>query len=101
MGTRIQLQTLLESLLGSRNVYFQPPPSVKMAYPCIVYELSQIDTKHANNRPYRHLRQYQLKLIDRNPDSGLIEKVAALPMCRFDRPYTADNLYHYVFNIYF
>ena len=101
MGTRIQLQSLLETLLESRNVYFQPPPSVKMKYPCIVYSLSDIDTKFADNNPYSNSRRYQLTAIDPNPDSTIPDKLALLPMCIFDRSYTADNLNHYVFNIYF
>lgn len=101
MGTRLQLQTLLEAQLGSRNVYFQPPPSVKMKYPCIVYSLSDIDTKFADNIPYSNKRRYQLTAIDPNPDSVIPDKLALLPMCVFDRSYTADNLNHYVFNIYF
>ena len=101
MGTRLQLQTLLEALLGSRNVYFQPPSTVKMKYPCIVYSLSDIDTKFADNIPYSNKRRYQLTAIDANPDSVIPDKLALLPMCVFDRSYTADNLNHYVFNIYF
>ena len=101
MGTRLQLQTLLEALLGSRNVYFQPPSTVKMKYPCIVYSLSDIDTKFADNIPYSNKRRYQLTAIDPNPDSVIPDKLALLPMCIFDRSYTSDNLNHYVFNIYF
>ena len=101
MGTRIQLQSLLETLLESRNVYFQPPPSVKMKYPCVVYSLSDIDTKFADNNPYSNSRRYQLTAIDQNPDSTIPDELALLPMCIFDRSYTADNLNHYVFNIYF
>lgn len=101
MGTRIQLQSLLEALLVSRNVYFQPPPSVKMKYPCVVYSLSDIDTKFADNNPYSNSRRYQLTAIDPNPDSIIPDKLAWLPMCIFDRSYTSDNLNHYVFNIYF
>lgn len=101
MGTRIQLQSLLETLLGSRNVYFQPPPSVKMKYPCLVYSLSSIDAKFADNKPYSNSRRYQVTAIDPNPDSSIPDKLALLPMCLHDRSYTADNLNHNVFNIYF
>jgi len=33
MGTRLELQNLLENILGSRNVYFQPPENLKLNYP--------------------------------------------------------------------
>jgi hypothetical protein len=98
---RLQLQTMLENLLGSRHVYFQPPENVKMAYPCIVYERSFVDTRFANDNPYSHLLNYKLTVIDKNPDSILPGKVAMLPTCKFERRFTADNLNHDVYNIYY
>lgn len=101
MGQRLQLQTLLEDLLGSRNVYFQPPPTISMQYPAIVYKRDRMDTEFANNKPYKHKKRYQVTVIDRKPDSTIHEKVAELPMCTYDRFYTADNLNHDVFNLFF
>lgn len=101
MGTRLELQIVLEELLGTRNVYFQSTESVKMQYPAIVYSRSNIETRHANDRPYNQSRVYQVTLIDKNPDSKFVDKIAQLPMCRFDRHYKADNLNHDVFTLYF
>lgn len=101
MGQRLDLQTLLEGLLGSRFVYFQPPANVQMQYPCIVYEKDDIDTRFADNKPYRFSKRYQVTVIDRNPDSDIPDKVAALPMTAFSRWFAADNLNHDVFNVYF
>jgi hypothetical protein len=101
MAPRLQLQTLLEALLGSRHVYFQPPPTVKMEYPAIVYSRSHIETNFADNKPYKNKKRYQVTIIDRDPDSDIHEKVAALPLCSYDRFFTADNLNHDVFNLFF
>lgn len=101
MGSRLQLQTLLEGILGSRNVYFQPPATVQMSYPCIVYERDRIDSDYANNRPYRHAKRYSLTVIDRNPDSLIPDKISELPMCSYSTHFTADNLHHDAFSIYF
>lgn len=101
MGKRVQLQELLETLLGSENVYFQPPETVKLIYPCIIYSLSNIDTIFANNKPYQHYPEYLVTVIDKNPDSEIPGKVASLPMCSFDRHYKADNLNHYTYKLYF
>lgn len=101
MASRLRLQTILEGLLGSENVYFQPPSTIRMLYPCIVYQRSYADTKFADNRPYSYQKQYQITVIDKNPDSLIPDKVATLPMCIFDRNFIADNLNHDVFNIYF
>ena len=32
MASRLELQSKFEELLGSRNVYYQPPESIKMSY---------------------------------------------------------------------
>ncbi len=101
MSRRVKLQEILEELLGSKNVYFQPPANVRMAYPCIVYERSKIEVDHADNLPYRLYNLYQVTAIYKNPDSDLPHKIAALPMCSHERPYTVNNLYHDVFNLYF
>lgn len=101
MAQRLELQALLESLLGSRNVYFQPPPSIQMKYPAIVYERDRLEIEHASNKPYKHEKRYQITVIDSDPDSDIPMKVAVLPKCSFDRFFTADNLNHNVFNLYF
>lgn len=95
------LQALLEGILGSRHVYFQPPANVQMQYPCIVYRRDTATTEFAANQPYRYSKRYQVTVIDRNPDSDIPDKVAALPMCTFNRFFVADNLNHDVFNVYF
>lgn len=101
MGSRLDLQVLLETVLGSKNVYFQPPPSVSMKYPAIVYSRMNIDMNYANNFAYSQKLAYKVTVIDRDPDSEFVKKVANLPMCSFDQHYTSDNLNHDVFTIYF
>lgn len=101
MGTRLDLHEIFCSILGSRNVYFQPPETIKINYPCIVYECASNDTRFADNRPYKSIRRYTATIIDKNPDSQLPDKLGGLSLCRLNRVYTADNLNHYVFDIYF
>lgn len=101
MEKRHQLQSILEAVLGSRNVYFQPPEAFKMAYPCIRYERDNAKSVFANNAPYRHTKRYQVTVIDRDPDSAIPDRVAALPLCTFSRHYTADGLNHDVYSLYF
>lgn len=101
MAQRLELQTLLEELIGSSNVYFQPPPSIIMSYPCIVYHRNRAVTEFADNIPYNSKKQYLVTVIDADPDSDIPGKVAKLPSCSFDRFFTADNLNHDVFNLFF
>ena len=101
MAQRLELQALLVDLLGSNNVYFQPPPTVQMVYPCIVYKRDNVQTDFADDKPYSLETRYLVTVIDPNPDSPLHEMLAQLPKCRFDRFYTADNLNHDVFRLFF
>lgn len=99
MAPRLDLQMLLETIVP--NVYFQPPTNVQLVYPCIVYERDSGDTKFADDKPYSHTVRYQIVVIDRDPDSPILAQIAALPMCLFNRFYSADNLNHNVYNLFF
>lgn len=107
MARRLQLHSILCGILGCPErgdecrAYFQPPASIEMEYDCIRYVRSKIGTRYANNRPYQLFDCYQVTVIYRDPDSDLPHKIAMLPMCSHDRHYTADNLNHDVFTIYF
>lgn len=99
MGQRLELQTLLSEL--APNVYFQPPANVQLKYPAIVYQRDNLSTKFADNAPYNHKQRYQVTVIDRNPDSDIPSKLAALPMCNFNRFFVANDLNHDVYTLYF
>lgn len=100
MASRPSLQNLLEEILGSRNTYFQPPESIRMNYPAIVYSLGTIDKLHANDDSYKFLTAYDVTLIDKNPDTEFLIPILSLPYCSFNRFYRADNLNHWVFTLY-
>jgi hypothetical protein len=100
MAPRLQLHDVLIGITD--HVYFQPPENIVMQYPCIVYARESGDSsRFANNRPYQHVKRYQVTVIDRNPDSDLPDQVQDLPLCQFVRFFTADNLNHFVFNLFF
>lgn len=102
MAKRLTLHEELCELLGSRNVYFQPPESVKMQYDAIRYELGGKDLKRANNGIYMNTNQYDCVFITRNPDTTIPDAILShFEMCSFGRPYTADNLNHYPFTLYY
>lgn len=99
MANREDFQTLLESILDSRNVYFQPPENIKMKYPAIVYERDNIQNNFADNSVYAQSQVYMVTVIDEDPDSKFVEKISQLPTARFNRHFTSDNLNHDVFTI--
>ena len=102
MDRRPELHQLLKSLFDQEpHVYHQRPGKTGLKYPCIIYQLTGIPTKSADNLDYIEHREYQLTVIDEDPDSALRERVRELKWCRFNRHYVSDNLNHYVFTLYF
>lgn len=101
MASRVELHEELKKLLGSSNVYYQPPESVKMEYPAIRYKKSDIDTTHANNQPYTHKKKYEIVVIDRKPDNPVIDKILKMPTASWSQGYAAENLNHDVITLYY
>lgn len=102
MASRLELHEELCEVLGSRNVYFQAPASVKMQYDAIRYSLGGKDLKRANNKIYKSMNKYEGVIITRDPDTTIPDELLAhFEMCSFGRPYTADNLNHYPFTLYY
>lgn len=102
MGNRLDLHEELCELLNSRHVYFQPPESIKLTYPCIVYSISGVFKLNANNRLYKSRNSYEVIVIDHDPDSDIYNQILMhFPMCRFDRSYVSDNLNHYALTLYY
>jgi hypothetical protein len=99
MAPRLDLQDLLETFTD--HVYFQPPVNVSLIYPCIVYKRDFAETLFADGKPYRYTTRYMITVIDQDPDSEIPTKVAEMPMCSYNRFFTADDLNHDVFNVYF
>lgn len=97
---RLQLSEILHSIMPNDNVYYCPPDGKDMHYPCIVYELSDLRARRADNLNYLKNLQYTVTLIDEDPDSEFVEKILEIPKCRFDRLFTSDNLNHFVFTIF-
>lgn len=105
---RLDLQRMLEDIsglatdqFGNPAVYFQPPANVLMVYPAIRYERSNIGNVSADNDIYRQSHHYQITVIDKNPDSDIVDSVSKIPKIRFVRHYTSNNLNHDVFELYY
>ena len=101
MKTRAELQAKLEELLGSSNVYYQPPATVRIKYPAIIFSKSRIDTLKANDSTYAKNKRYEIIVVDKKPDNPVIDKILDLPYCSYDRSYEADNLNHDVLTLYY
>lgn len=103
MNRRLTLHQMLVDVLETDAVYFQPPTSIKMQYPCIVYSPGSVNFRKlmANGQMYILRKAYDVTVIDANPDSDLVDKMLLLPYCHWERRYTAQNLNHDVFRLYY
>lgn len=99
---REELDAMLRNTVGPVcSVYFQPPESIRISYPCLIYFLGGLYTKHADDKPYSQIPYWDMTYITRDPDDENILKLANLPQCAMGRPYTSENLYHYSYIIYY
>lgn len=102
MRKRKELQKILEKILGSSEVYFQPPAKIRMKYPAIVYYLDRIDTRNADNQHYSLYSRYAITIMTKDVDSTLpYDILTALPTSSYDRSARLDNLYHHYLTIYY
>lgn len=100
MKTQLDLHNELLDILP--HCYYQPPESVKLVYPCIVYQLERLDTSRADDIMYRNHKRYSLTLISKNPNSEYFYSILNKFMyISHDRRYMADNLVHDVFILYY
>lgn len=100
MASSLDLQKEFQTLC--KNVYFQPPESVKLSYPCIVYKRTTGDTRFADNAKFSYIPGYDVVVIDTDPDRKLAMDVYMhFAYCREGVPYVSNNLYHNPFTIYF
>ena len=102
MNNRLSLHEKLVELIGNDNVYFQPPASVKMSYPCVVYNVGVGNAKYASDSLYSYTHRYDVTFIYKKPNIDIIEQVLiTLPRSSVSRTYCVENLNHYVFSVYY
>lgn len=97
---RLKISQMLHNVLGSNNVYFDPPESVKMKYPAIVYTRAKINTISADNKKFVSYDRFEVTFIRKEADSTIVDAILELPYCEHVREYKASDLYHDVFTVY-
>ena len=103
MDQRLNLHNELVEILGTDYVYFQPPASRKLTYPCIIYHRKKLEYTPADNVKYTAGRSYKITAVYTDPDDDLPEKIFKhFRFCNQDTDtYVVDNLYHDIFTIYY
>lgn len=97
---RAELHEELAEILGSRNVYFQPPAEAQLACPCIIYTLAKVNNKHADDITYKRNFAFKVTLIHSDPDNVIVDKLMDMKYSEFDTSFKTQGRNHYVFTIY-
>ena len=105
-GKRLDLHALLLDILGTKGqeisrVYFQPPATIEMEYPCIIYKRSDRKSFFSGDHIYLGMNEYSITIVDEDPDSIIPDKVLELQYCSFSTNFTVDGLNHDVYTLYF
>lgn len=95
------LQRILESVLGSTEVYFQPPSDRTRKYPCIEYALSDVYQTYANNLSYMAIPRYTITYFSKIPDMTIPNKILGLPTASFLGFHKEQYFNVYTFTLYF
>lgn len=102
MERRLKLQMELSKILNSDHVYFNPPETIKLQYPCIIFKKKGANLKKADNRVYRKTSQYQLIYIrDKNDELMENKLLDAFPMISEGVSYTSQNLLHTPYTLFY
>lgn len=99
---RLELSNKLREILGTDNVYFQPPNNTKIKYPCIIYNKEKPSHISADDFNYFYQDKYEILVIDKDPDSDIAENlVEAFQYMRINRHFVKDNLNQTQLTLYY
>lgn len=102
MGSRLELHEKLVEILGTRFVFFQPPSSIKLTYPCIIYKRDNENLVYANDDRYLGTKRYLITIVDQNPDSTIPDRLSTFfRYCSFTNHYIVDNLNHNIYTLFY
>ena len=97
---RLLLHEELVEVLGSRNVYFQPPTNSALVYPCILYEVDGMSNDYADNKVYLQSVKYKVTVIDKHHNSPIFERLLSRPYTAYSTRFTTTGLNHYICTVY-
>jgi len=101
MLKRVDIQEKFKFLLGSNNVYYQPPANLKMKYPAIVYSLDGLDVKRFDNTRLINKNCFSVTHIYRNESENLVETMLMnFEYISFDNRSIVDGIYNDHYTIY-
>lgn len=96
------LHNKLKTVPGIKEVYFQPPSTKKLEYPCIIYQFEGYEDRYGNNSEYLSWPKYSVIVIDYDVESMIPRYMKAIRgnyIVSLNRFFVSDNLNHWVFSL--
>ena len=97
-----QIRDILYTI--TENVYYDPPTSIQMKFPCFRFTMNNTDSKYADNLSYLRTKRWAITFITRDVeelDDVINQMLIKFKYCTHETTFKADNLNHAVFNLYF
>lgn len=102
MRDRLQLHNQLSEILETSNLYYQQPENFRLKYPCVIYNQEPGNIKRAGNTLYGYIKKYSVTFISNIENDNVIPKMlVSFELCTVERTFVSDNLYHYIFTLYY
>lgn len=102
MDDRLKLQLILESIDPKAKVYYQPPSSLSIVYPCMIYKDAPSHINRASDGLYRYVRCYELSYISKSPNMEISKEILSrFNYSKMNSSYVSDGLIHSIFTIYY
>lgn len=97
---RLELHQRLCSIMETGNIYYQPPSNIRIQYPAIIYELSDVQNVYANSGHYFKKFRFKVTLITKDPTNDINDELMKLPYVSMSSFFCSDNLNHFVYDVY-
>lgn len=102
MRDRLKLHSRLSDILETTNLYYQQPENFKLKYPCAIYNKEPGNVKKASNKLYGYIQKYSITYISPvDRDDLMFEMLSYFDYCSLENVFVNDNLYHYIFTLYY
>lgn len=100
MATFKEARAILSKIVGHDRVYFQPPESIKMAYPAVVFHLSDLAATRGSNTVFSMRDRYTVTVMDKQPFPEYLYDLQRVPYTSLDTTYRVNGLNHFVYTMY-
>jgi hypothetical protein len=97
---RLWLHNQLSAAFPDLKLIFRSPSNKVLEYPCIVYDVDDLDVNHANNEAFVVGTTFQLQVMSVYPGySGIHDILRLFPKASFIRSYMYDDIVHDIFRV--